>query len=129
MGSILYLPMNRKWFNLVYSGEKKEEYRLFKPHWATRIRRWIDSNSPDNIVTHLTPDYGAEISILMESNGKNLPICFFNGYHKNAPKFNAMCSRVELRKESLHPEWGEDAYNGELHFVLHIGQVEKGEKK
>lgn len=34
---ILHLPINKKWLDMIASGEKKEEYREIKPHWQSRI--------------------------------------------------------------------------------------------
>lgn len=34
---ILYLTARRKWFDIIASGEKNEEYRQVKPYWITRI--------------------------------------------------------------------------------------------
>ena len=33
----LYLPLNAKWYEMIESGEKKEEYREIKQYWCTRI--------------------------------------------------------------------------------------------
>lgn len=35
--NILYLPLNRKWYRLIRSGEKTAEYREIKPYWIKRI--------------------------------------------------------------------------------------------
>ena len=34
---ILRLNVKRKYWDLIKSGEKKEEYRIFKPYWITRL--------------------------------------------------------------------------------------------
>lgn len=34
---ILYLSLKKKWFDMILSGEKKEEYREIKPYWTNRI--------------------------------------------------------------------------------------------
>lgn len=31
------LSLKRKWFNMIASGEKKEEYREIKPFWTLRL--------------------------------------------------------------------------------------------
>lgn len=55
---ILDLPIKKKWFDMIKSGEKLEEYREIKPHWNSRIE------------------------------GKNIThVRFKNGYGKNAPTF------------------------------------------
>lgn len=40
----LHLNLKKKWFDMIASGEKKEEYREFKPYWIKRI---IDINEPE----------------------------------------------------------------------------------
>lgn len=37
---MLTLPIKRKWFDMIVSGEKKEEYREIKPYWTSRILRY-----------------------------------------------------------------------------------------
>jgi len=34
---ILHLTIKKKWFDLILSGEKKEEYREIKDYWTTRL--------------------------------------------------------------------------------------------
>lgn len=34
---ILQLRLKKKWFDMILSGEKKEEYRDIKPFWAVRL--------------------------------------------------------------------------------------------
>ena len=36
---IIYLPMKKHWFDMILSGEKKEEYRLMSPHWISRVEK------------------------------------------------------------------------------------------
>jgi hypothetical protein len=35
---ILHLTVTKKWFDILFSGEKKEEYRGIKPYWETRLQ-------------------------------------------------------------------------------------------
>ena len=37
MKKILYLTLNRKWFDKIATGEKKIEYRDIKPYWIKRV--------------------------------------------------------------------------------------------
>lgn len=39
---ILHLTLKEKWFEMVASGEKLEEYRDMKPYWDKRLRVWPD---------------------------------------------------------------------------------------
>ena len=34
---ILELPLKKEWYNMIESGEKREEYREIKPFWISRI--------------------------------------------------------------------------------------------
>jgi len=54
---ILHLTIKKKWFDMIASGEKKEEYRTIKKHWDTRL---------------LGKDYDH--------------VLFVNGYKKDSPK-------------------------------------------
>lgn len=36
---MLILPIKKKWFDMILSGEKKEEYREIKPYWHYRLIR------------------------------------------------------------------------------------------
>ena len=44
----LYLPLKKKWFDMIKSGVKKEEYRAIKPHYISRFfdcdERELDSS-------------------------------------------------------------------------------------
>ena len=37
MCNTLYLPLKKKWFEMIKSGEKKEEYREIKPYYTSRF--------------------------------------------------------------------------------------------
>jgi hypothetical protein len=53
---ILHLTLKKKWFDMIASGEKREEYREIKPYWDKRLNKPYDA------------------------------IQFKNGYSKDAPK-------------------------------------------
>lgn len=40
--SILHLTLHKKWFDMIRSGEKKEEYRERKPFWDKRLSKQYD---------------------------------------------------------------------------------------
>ena len=39
---ILHLTLKKKWFDMIASGEKKEEYREIKPYWNQRLNKKYD---------------------------------------------------------------------------------------
>jgi hypothetical protein len=57
----LHLTLKRHWFDMIESGEKKEEYREVKPYWDTRLTKQYDR------------------------------ICFRNGYHPASPMMIVEC--------------------------------------
>ena len=38
---MLTLPIKKKWFDMILSGEKKEEYREIKPYYDSRFKSYI----------------------------------------------------------------------------------------
>lgn len=38
---MLTLPIMGKWFNMILSGDKREEYREIKPYYTTRLRKYL----------------------------------------------------------------------------------------
>ena len=38
---MLTLPIKKKWFDMILSGEKKEEYREIKPYYMIRFRNMM----------------------------------------------------------------------------------------
>ena len=39
--AILPLVLKRRWYDMIASGEKREEYREAKPYWRKRILKWL----------------------------------------------------------------------------------------
>ena len=35
---MLVLPIKKKWFYMILTGEKREEYRDIKPYYTTRLK-------------------------------------------------------------------------------------------
>jgi len=62
---ILHLTLKKKWFDMIASGEKREEYRELKPYWHKRLQ------------------------------GKSYDVIHFrNGYAKNAPNMTVELREV-----------------------------------
>lgn len=38
---MLVLPIKKKWFDMILSGEKKEEYREIKPYYDSRLNKEV----------------------------------------------------------------------------------------
>ena len=94
---VLHLTLKRKWFDMIASGEKKEEYREIKPYWQARLC----CNFP---YVHAAKDFDI--------------VVFKNGYGKNAPEIRVkwLGMSVDYGKKI----WGAE-YNKE-YFVIKLGE-------
>lgn len=93
---MIILPIKRKWFDMILSGEKKEEYREIKPYYDSR----------------LIPVFG------IVPGEREAEICFKNGYSADAPRIYALCT---LDRKEGKEEWG--AEPGKKYYVLQIKEI------
>ncbi len=77
METTLHLTLKKKWFDMIASGVKREEYREMKPYWNKR---------------------------LMCSTRRYDKILFRNGYSSNAPRLLIEFTRLESGLGII--EWG-----------------------
>lgn len=97
---VLHLTVKKKWFDMIASGEKKEEYRDYKDYWHNRLKYLRDGN------WHF----------------KNYDFVEFrNGYKKDAPKVTVkfLWCLHWVGKE----EWG--AEKGKWYYVIKLGEIIK----
>lgn len=107
---MIILPIKKKWFDMIASGEKKEEYRDIKPYWDKKFRKVFLFARLSEYSEEPTLPYGYD----------EHEVVFRNGYNKNSPSFIAKCTlSVGTGKE----EWG--AENGKQYFILTIHEVLK----
>lgn len=110
---MLTLPIKKKWFDMILSGEKKEEYREIKPYWTNRfIRRCVIF---DHEVTEKEKKY-----LLFGEENMCTTVLFKNGYNTNSPKIKC---KVKIFQGYGKSEWG--AEPGKLYYVLKILSVEE----
>ena len=102
---MLTLPIKKKWFDMIKSGEKKEEYREIKYYWTKRFFKLFDCD--------------IELAPRSMHLGKG-QIILKNGYKKDSPMIK--CS-VELRLGYGKEEWG--AETNKIYYVLKILSVEE----
>jgi hypothetical protein len=93
----LHLVLKRRWFDMILSGDKKEEYREIFSHWTKRLT--------------------VKGSDLIFKNFNT--VTFTNGYRPNSPRFTIECKGIEIRTGK--PEWG--AEPGKQYFVIRLGEV------
>ena len=116
----LMLPMKKKWFDMILSGEKKEEYRLMTPHWVSRICNICGFDK----LEYTRKVVALGLDIITVDMKVPFRICFVNGYSKDSPRFYGIVRRYDMRAIAHHPEWGEDAYDGQPHFAFSIDSVQ-----
>ena len=93
---MLILPIKREWFEMIASGDKKEEYRELKPYYHTRI------------INTFGFDY----------KNKQVEIVFRNGYKHNSPSVRCLC---ELEVGVGKKEWG--AKPKKRYYILKILKI------
>lgn len=111
---ILHLTLKKKWFDMIASGEKKEEYREIKPYWIKRLSREVYTDGqPVNI-------YGRDSFNHFDF------IEFKNGYSKGAPKFLIECKGIRIDKPFVcwYGNVNYDINNGEV-YVIKLGNIIK----
>jgi hypothetical protein len=102
---VLHLTLKRKWFDLIASGEKKEEYRDIKMYWATRLQNGFPSTY--GIDRSASPDW-KEYDYIHFTDGYNRPRAI-----------NVKFEGVQFGEGK--PEWG--AEQGKNYFVIKLGDI------
>lgn len=92
--SILHLVLKHKWFHMIWSGEKRAEYRDATPYWAVRISNW-------------------------DNDGRICVVEFRLGYGHNAPRMCFLSPTYRHCAVQVRPEWGEPKG---LHYTIVLGE-------
>lgn len=136
----LTLNLIGKWYNLIESGEKKEEYRAIKDFWASRLfnrdewklfvkenkNEWLSDEEyfDDDTIA----DYNKVESIKKyikegKLNYRVKRVKFVYGYTKKSMTFEVDSIEIGYGK----PEWGADI--NEEYFVIKLGKkVKNGQR-
>ena len=127
---ILHLTLKKKWFDMILSGEKKEEYREIKPYWIVRL---MNDNCPKEEEYEKSFHNVCDL-IFDKSNGyswnyifksyyyefkKFDVIEFRNGYSKNALKM--LVEFKNIRVDKPWSKWSDDFFSDV--FVIELGNV------
>jgi hypothetical protein len=95
--AILPLVLKGKWYDMIASGEKKEEYRDARLFWRKRIANV-------NNKAHIGYD-------------KPIVVAFSRGYKKQDMFY--VVDKILYADGSGHPEWGEPETP---HYVIKLGE-------
>jgi hypothetical protein len=120
MSKVLHLTLKKKWFDMIASGEKTEEYREIKRYWADRLtyhehhdRITCENSLADEIYADQHRRIGTGVF-------KNLfdVVEFKNGYRKDAPVVRFKFKQITWGGGV--PNWG--AEPGKKYFVIKLGE-------
>ena len=125
MEKTLHLVLKKKWFDMIASGEKKEEYREITPYWCNRLlfgcplgeiywegvvdkknergRDWLLAYLEINHIGYRHYDF----------------VTFHLGYAKDRPQMTFKFHGIEARKGK--EEWGAEL--GKEYFVIQFEKV------
>ncbi len=67
---LIHMTLKKKWFDLILSGEKKEEYREIKPYWDTRFSKKYDTIRFKNGYSKDSPVFDIELKGIKKGIGK-----------------------------------------------------------
>lgn len=98
---ILYLTLKSKWYDMIASGEKTEEYREIKPFWIKRLV-WVEGEKEN--FTHVKFARGGH-------------------FHPSIPQMTVVCNDIKIGQGVS--EWG--AEEGKEYFVIKLGEILKSD--
>jgi hypothetical protein len=85
----VHLNLHKKWFDMIKSGEKKEEYREIKEHFVRLLFNWRKCKEHKTIeeFTEALKEGGEKAHKLIFKYGKRFEtVTFSNGYKKDRPQ-------------------------------------------
>ena len=112
---MLTLPTKKKWFDMMLSRIKTEEYREIKPYYTTRFDNEIHCNG-----LFTGSCFHGEAFIEHYRTGVSTPftVKFVNGYGNDKPYFIA---EVTLTVDTGYEDWG--AEPNKEYYVLFINKI------
>lgn len=105
---VLHLTLKKKWFDMIASGEKKEEYREIKNYWMSRILTPRGRGARVDQFHWVAGFYAAKFNVVQ----------FRNGYGPHVPQMTFKVTGV--RVDEGKPEWG--AEPGKKYYVIKLGE-------
>ena len=118
----LHLVLKRKWWDMIASGEKREEYREVCHYWAIRLLneqyRWYSQNIdyPNDFIEDWLC-FGLINNDIAFRSYEN--VCFHLGYTNNTMTFKITSMNV-MYGEACRQDWG--AEPNKYYFVIKLGE-------
>lgn len=117
---MLTLPIKKKWFDMLLSGEKKQEYREIKPYYTSRFQKILSPSLPRKDDSESLQ--WMEACRAGQYAKAPFKVLFRNGYSAASPSFVAdVCLSIGSGKES----WGAEA--GKDYYILEVQKIYKKE--
>lgn len=122
MKKILNLVVTKRWFDMIASGEKTEEYREIKGFWLNRLllikdeegekfRKFHVRNYNAILIDAIIIKQGIDIGTLKVAPFTH--VLFRNGYHKDSPQIEKEIENITIGKpkRGMCPkEWLDTAF-------------------
>jgi len=117
--SILFLTVNKKWYQKIASQEKKEEYREIKPYYIKRFFLW--KNEPNWGINDFVREFVYHENELgfIEKHSKDFDIIIFINGYGNKPTMIVEHKGMDIK--SGKEEWG--AIGSNFYFTLTLGKI------
>lgn len=115
----LELVLKKKWFDMIASGEKLEEYREINPHWIRRImnpKLLTDFHVKEEDWARQVGGLDADVFRLIRH--RYTEVHFAHGYQAFRPEMNFIISDIAIT--TGNPAWG--AEPGKKYFVIKLGK-------
>ena len=109
----LFLPLKAKWYDMIESGEKEEEYREIKPYW---IKRLVDPSGFYSVPTEEDVKSEEFKSLCFDPFKPFCKVIFSYGYTKRRMTFE--CKGIDI--DTGIQEWG--AEPNKKYFVIKLGR-------
>lgn len=122
MKKILNLVIKKKWFDMIVSGKKPEEYREIKPYWLIRLLTDLESEYDYNyngcceVIKYYQSIPTSQLTFIFRDFDF---VTFRNGYSKDAPTITLEFKGIEIREGNT--EWGAEL--GVKYFVIKLGEM------
>lgn len=104
----LKLVLKGKWYDMIESGEKPEEYRDDKPYWGKRL-----TDMPNGFMFFSYRNGYEPIPFKHFDT-----VTFFRGYARNRPSMTFECNGLQYG--TGNPAWG--AESGKKYYIIKLGK-------
>ncbi len=137
MTKTLHLNLKRKWFDMIKSGEKKEEYRQIKGYYISRLLEFLKSDQPHHetggeVFSFYHGFFGRRPRALHHILRKKYvkfkhfdTVTFSNGYAKDRDQFVIKLNGIKVN--SGLTKWGAEPFTS--YIILKLGKQIKTNKE